>query len=195
MDEHERRIVLIGGGTRSGKSSFAVELGQSFGERRAFVATARPTDEEMRARIDRHRRDRQDTYTTFEETLDLPTAVRSLVGYEVVVIDCLTLWLSNLLLRRDSAEAILERVDDLVRVLQERHFHTVLVTNEVGMSVHPGTALGRAFVDICGFAHQRLARAADEVYLAILGTVIRIRSGRDRGFIPAFAPSAELGGG
>jgi adenosyl cobinamide kinase/adenosyl cobinamide phosphate guanylyltransferase len=94
---------------------------------------------------------------------------------DVVVVDCLTIWLSNLLLRDDSAEAILTRVDAVVRALTRRRFHAILVTNEVGMSVHPPTVLGRAFVEIVGWSHQRIAAAADDVYLAILGTMVRIR--------------------
>src|SRR4051794_8246224 len=97
---HAHRIVLIGGGVRSGKSSFAIELAHRLGSRRAFVATARASDDEMNLRIDRHRRDRQDAFTTFEEPLALAEALRSLDDYDVVVVDCLTHWLSNLLLRK-----------------------------------------------------------------------------------------------
>ena len=171
------RIVLVGGGVRSGKSSFAAEFGRDLGTRRAFVATARASDDEMKARIDRHQRDRQGAFTTFEAPLDLADTLASLADYDVVVVDCLTMWLSNLLLRKDSVEAILGQVDGVVGVLAERRFHAVLVTNEVGMSIHPPTELGRRFVEIVGWAHQRVARAADEVYLAILGTVLRVRPG------------------
>jgi adenosylcobinamide kinase/adenosylcobinamide-phosphate guanylyltransferase len=173
----ERRIALVGGGTRSGKSAFAVDFARGLGERRVFVATARPFDDEMSARIDRHRRERQGAFETLEVPLELPEALESLDRCDVVVVDCLTLWLSNLLLRGDPADAILEQVDRVVRALVRRRFHVVLVTNEVGMSVHPPTPLGRAFVDVCGWTHQRIARVADEVYLAVLGVVVRIRPG------------------
>ena len=179
------RIVLIGGGVRSGKSSFAVELAQGLGERRAFVATARPSDDEMRSRIERHQRDRKGAFATVDAPLALAEALASLEAYDVVVVDCLTIWLSNLLVRNDSIDAILEQVDAAVAVLRRRRFHAVLVTNEVGMSVHPPTPLGRAFVEVCGWAHQRVARAADEMYLAVLGTVIRIRPGLEPTRAPA----------
>jgi adenosylcobinamide kinase / adenosylcobinamide-phosphate guanylyltransferase len=100
----------------------------------------------------------------------------------------LTVWLSNLLLQPCSIEAILEQVDGVVGALQKRQFHAVVVTNEVGMSVHPPTALGRAFVEVCGWAHQRIAHAADEVYLAVLGTIVRIRTESQE---PHFAASRE----
>jgi adenosylcobinamide kinase / adenosylcobinamide-phosphate guanylyltransferase len=178
-----RRIVLVGGAVRSGKSTFAVDLARGLGQRRTFVATATPSDDEMKARIDRHRRDRQDAFTTVEVPLALADGLGALDACDVVVVDCLTVWLSNLLLQKWSTEAILDQVDAVVRLLQERRFHAVLVTNEVGMSVHPPTALGRAFVEVCGWAHQRVARAADEVYLAVLGIVVRIRPepSRERG--------------
>ena len=170
-----RKIILIGGGVRSGKSAFAVECALTMGERRGFVATATRSDDEMNARIHRHRVDRKDAFTTVEEPLALAEALERLAGHDVVVVDCLTHWLSNLLLRKLSNEDILERVDEAVAVLQKRLFHAVLVSNEVGMSVHPPTPLGRAFVEVCGWAHQRFARAADEVHLAVLGTILRIK--------------------
>jgi adenosylcobinamide kinase/adenosylcobinamide-phosphate guanylyltransferase len=169
-----KKIHLIGGGVRSGKSSFAVELAKALGARRAFIATATRSDAEMDARIDRHRLDRADEFETVEEPLELETALRR-VDADVVVVDCVTHWLSNLLLKKLSTEAILERVQGVVQALEARRCHAVLVTNEVGMSVHPPTALGRAFVEVCGFAHQRLARCADEVHLAVLGTHLRIK--------------------
>lgn len=172
------RIVLIGGGVRSGKSSFAVELAQRLGQKRTFIATATRVDEEMSVRIDRHQLERQGAFTTVEAPIGLAESLTSLPPCDVVVIDCLTLWLSNLLLEKRSVEEILEEVDLVIRALQERRFHALLVTNEVGMSVHPPTALGRAFVEVCGWAHQRVARVADEIYLAVLGAVVRIRPER-----------------
>lgn len=174
-DVQAHRIVLVGGGVRSGKSTFAVELARKLGDRRVFVATANRSDDEMIARIDRHRRERRDEFATVEAPIDLAGALASVDACDVVVVDCLTIWLSNLLLEKHPTEEILLRVDGVVRVLEERRFHAVVVTNEVGMSVHPPTPLGRAFVEVCGWAHQRVARAADEVYLAVLGTVVCIR--------------------
>jgi adenosylcobinamide kinase / adenosylcobinamide-phosphate guanylyltransferase len=173
----KNKIVLIGGGVRSGKSSFAVERGLTLGERRAFIATATRSDDEMSARIDRHRVDRRNAFETVEEPWALADALAGLAAYDVVVVDCLTHWFSNLLVRKLSTDDILNQVDGVVAVLQERRFHALLVSNEVGMSVHPPTPLGRAFVEICGFAHQRFARAADEVHLAVLGTTLCIKPG------------------
>ncbi len=174
-DQNPSRVILVGGGVRSGKSAFAVHLARQMGARRAFVATARAYDPEMEARILRHKQERRDEFHTVEEPLLVPEAVAKIDNVDVVVIDCLTLWLSNLLVRGDTIDMILERVDKLNEVLLQRRFHAIVVTNEVGMSVHPATALGRAFQDLSGWAHQRVARCADEVHLAALGTILRLR--------------------
>jgi adenosylcobinamide kinase/adenosylcobinamide-phosphate guanylyltransferase len=169
------KIVLIGGGARSGKSALALAVGRKLGARRVFVATARTRDEEMRARVERHRKERAGEFDTVEEPMDLTLALRSLTACDVIVIDCITHWVSNLLLAGRTSEDVLQDVDTLVEALAERRYHTVLVTNEVGMSVHPETPLGRAFVEVAGLANQRLARAADDVYFSVMGAVLTIR--------------------
>lgn len=170
-------LVLVGGGVRSGKSTFALSLARVREGRRAFVATAQPLDEEMRARIAAHRAERADDFATVEAPLDLPGALRSLAADPpaVVVVDCLTLWLSNLLLRGDGPEAIGREVERLAAALAACPFHAVLVTNEVGMGVVPESALGRAFRDVAGRAHQALAQRADRIFLAALGCILRLR--------------------
>jgi adenosylcobinamide kinase/adenosylcobinamide-phosphate guanylyltransferase len=92
-----------------------------------------------------------------------------------VVLDCVTLWLSNLLLAETPGHEILEKVDALAELLAKRPFHAIVVTNEVGMGIVPETPLGRAFRDLSGLTHQRLARRADEIHVAILGVVLRVR--------------------
>ncbi|MFL5298840.1 MAG: bifunctional adenosylcobinamide kinase/adenosylcobinamide-phosphate guanylyltransferase [Anaeromyxobacteraceae bacterium] len=169
-------LALVGGGVRSGKSAFALALARRLGIRRAFVATAQAFDREMEERIALHRAERDGEFATVEEPLDLPAALAH-VDADVVVVDCLTLWLSNLLLRGDSAADVAAAVERLAAELARRRLHAVLVTNEVGMGVVPESALGRLFRDVAGRAHQRLARDADRVYLAALGCVLRLRPG------------------
>ncbi|HEX7479496.1 MAG TPA: bifunctional adenosylcobinamide kinase/adenosylcobinamide-phosphate guanylyltransferase [Polyangiales bacterium] len=169
------RIILIGGGVRSGKSRFALQLAQRIGTRRCFVATAQAFDDEMRIRIEAHASERAGAFETVEVPHELAGALRSIVHADVVLIDCLTLWLSNLLLRGDAVSAIEQQVEELARVLCERRFHSVLVSNEVGMGIVPETPLGRAFRDIAGRTHQQLAPVADEIYFAMLGTMLRLR--------------------
>jgi len=169
-----RKIILIGGSVRSGKSAFALALARRLGPRRGFLATAPPLDAEMCQRIAHHRAQRGDDFTAVEEPTEVSAALRRMADTDVVVIDCVTLWLSNLLVGEVPEPAIVARVDELAATLKAVSFHVVLVTNEVGMGVHPEHALGRAFRDVAGRAHQRLARCADEIYLAALGVIIRL---------------------
>lgn len=175
------RVILVGGGVRSGKSAFALARARALGARRGFVATAEALDAEMAARIAEHARTRGADFTTIEEPVDLAARLAALDerdapgAFDVVVVDCLTLWLSNLLMRDRPARAIAAAIDELAAVIRARRFDTVLVTNEVGMGVVPDSALGRAFRDLAGLAHQRLAAIADELYLAALGVVVRLR--------------------
>lgn len=171
------KVVLIGGGVRSGKSSFALTLARRLGQRRVLIATAQPLDAEMRARIDAHKLERGREFETLEAPLELNAALASVADAEVVVIDCLTLWLSNLLLREQRPARLLAAVDELASAIETRRFHALVVTNEVGMGVVPESALGRAFRDLAGRAHQRFSRGADEIYFAALGTMLRIRPG------------------
>ncbi len=170
-------IALVGGGVRSGKSAFALARARALGPRRVFVATAQPLDEEMRLRIERHAEERGDAFSTVEAPFELSERLASLRGVDVVVVDCLTLWLSNLLVRGDGEPSALAAVDTLASTLLAAPFATVVVTNEVGMGIVPETPLGRLFRDVSGRAHQRLASCATEVYFAAMGCVIRLRPG------------------
>lgn len=171
------KIILIGGGVRCGKSAFAVDYARQIGATRGFVATAQAYDDDMRARIAAHRLERGDDFSTLEAPLLLTQALSALQYCDVIVVDCLTLWLSNLLLSELSQAEIAERVRALVDTLHQLAPSVLLVTNEVGMGVVPESALGRAFRDVCGRAHQVLGRAADEIYFAALGQLLRIKPG------------------
>jgi adenosylcobinamide kinase/adenosylcobinamide-phosphate guanylyltransferase len=170
------RVVLVGGGARSGKSAFAQAYAERLGARRVFVATGQAFDDEMKARIARHRAERGPAFETIEEPVALTAALDRARGADVVLVDCLTLWLSNLLLRGDDEPAVKAEIDALAAALSPRGSgpHVVLVTNEVGLGLVPETPLGRLFRDVAGWAHQRLAALADEVYLAAMGMVLRL---------------------
>jgi adenosylcobinamide kinase/adenosylcobinamide-phosphate guanylyltransferase len=170
------KLIVVGGGVRSGKSAFALQLARGLGERRAFIATAQAFDAEMRDRIDRHVEERGREFETYEEPREL-AALLGRIEADVVVVDCLTLWLSNLLLvepqpRGVDIESEIERFAD---ALAGRRSHVILVTNEVGMGVVPESALGRLFRDLAGRAHQRVCAGADEIYFAALGCMLRLR--------------------
>jgi len=176
MSRPDRRgsVVLIGGGARSGKSAFALSRALELGGKRAFIATAQAFDREMTARIAAHVRERGGAFETHEVPHALPEALHK-VDADVVVIDCLTMWLSNQLLQDRPIDRVLAEVDRLANVLEERRMHALIVSNEVGMSLVPDNALGRAFRDLTGNAHQRLAAIADELYFAAMGVILRLR--------------------
>lgn len=180
------RIVLIGGGVRSGKSAFALARARELGDRRLFVATAEAGDDAMATRIAAHRSDRGDDFRTIEEPVDIARVLRvtTVTEADVVLVDCMTLWLSNLLCRGDDNESVLDAIDDLCDAVHAAPFATVLVTNEVGMGVIPASELGIRFRDLAGRAHQRLAAVADEIYLAALGTLLRLRPGPIEAILP-----------
>lgn len=170
------RTVLVGGGVRCGKSAFALRLAERLGQRRAFIATAQAFDAEMAERIAAHQLERGELFHTVEAPIALAETLATVAEQaDVVVIDCLTLWLSNLILQDLSAAAVAERVEALAAVLAVRRCHVVMVTNEVGMGLVPETALGRLFRDCAGRAHQRLASQCDEVYAGVLGCIMRLR--------------------
>jgi adenosylcobinamide kinase/adenosylcobinamide-phosphate guanylyltransferase len=172
------RLILIGGGARSGKSRFAITRAQAFGGRRLFVATAERSDDEMRDRIARHQADRATAgFDTLEEPRALPEALAADRTHDVILVDCLTIWISNLLVGGATADVVQERIGALVEVLARRRAHVVIVSNEVGMGLVPDTPLGRVFRDLTGGAHQRLAEIADELHLAAMGVVLRLRPG------------------
>ena len=172
-----RKVTLVLGGARSGKSRFALARAQALGPRRLFIATAERSDDEMRDRIARHRAERGDAFGTLEEPRALPEALAADRDHDVIVVDCLTIWISNLLVGGAGPGAVEARVADLLDALGRRRSHVVVVSNEVGMGLVPETPLGRVFRDLTGQAHQRLAAAADELYLAAMGVVLRLRPG------------------
>lgn len=168
-------LIFIGGGARSGKSRLALQLAEEAGPGRVFIATAQAFDDEMRARISRHQDERDATWRTVEEPLAVPETLGQITGCDVVLIDCLTLWLTNLLMAEEAD--IQGRVAALIAAIDAAPFTTIVVTNEVGLGIVPLHALSRRFRDEAGFAHQALAAAAAAVYFGAMGMLLRLKPG------------------
>jgi adenosylcobinamide kinase/adenosylcobinamide-phosphate guanylyltransferase len=171
------KVVLVLGGARSGKSAFALrEASAASGARKAYVATARPEDEEMRERIERHRRERGEDWWTVEEPVALPSALIALAeeGFGTIVLDCLTLWLSNLLARGEDVPV---RTEELLSALEQARSGASLfiVSNEVGTGIVPEGALARRFRDDAGWLNQKVAARADEAYLVVAGLTVKLK--------------------
>jgi adenosylcobinamide kinase / adenosylcobinamide-phosphate guanylyltransferase len=168
-------IVLIGGGSRSGKSRYALEYARAKGRPLAFIATAETRDEEMRARADAHRRDRGEDFHTIEEPLELDRAlVTAASRYPAVVVDCLTLWLSNLMFQPRPRD-ISREAASMLRVASEAPSTVILVTNEVGCGIVPENEISRRFRDLAGTINQQAAQAAAEVYWLVFGCPMRVK--------------------
>lgn len=173
-------LTLILGGARSGKSRYAEDLIEARGEESAYIATAQAFDVEMEARIAAHRAHRGAHWTTFEAPLALGQALRTAsASGKPVLVDCLTLWLSNLMLEeRDVGD----EVGALLALLPELDVPLVMVSNEVGLGIVPDNELARAFRDHAGNLNQQLAVAADRVVFLAAGLPLTLKSpeGTDR---------------
>ena len=170
-------IILVTGGARSGKSNFAYHLANSMGKRRAYVATAEPLDEEMKERIIKHQEERGIGWDTIEETLDLAGILESIRGkYQVVLIDCITLWISNLLHHYENNEkSVMDHIKIFINNCKEVDCNLIIVSNEVGMGIVPENRLARLFRDISGKVNQMLGNRASSVYLIVSGLSLKIK--------------------
>jgi adenosylcobinamide kinase/adenosylcobinamide-phosphate guanylyltransferase len=181
-------VTLITGGARSGKSRYALASAEEAGRQRAYVASAEPVDDEMRRRIERHRAERGEGWSTVEEPLDLAGALARLAPEtEVAVVDCLTVWLGNLVHRAEGAAdlaadlanpATFPEIAALLALLDDPPRRLVLVTNELGWGIVPDNALARAFRDLAGRVNEEAARRADRVVLMVAGRPLELPGGR-----------------
>lgn len=181
-------ITFLLGGVRAGKSARALALATKHADGRhvLFVATAQPFDDEMRRRIDAHRNERPSNWRTLESAIDVPAELESYLEahgpFGAIVVDCLTLWVSNLLLAagegQDEEALIARHIRSLLKVLSATPATTrsIIVSNEVGLGVVPPTPLGRAYRDALGRANQMVAAAADEVFLLVAGLELPLKS-------------------
>jgi adenosylcobinamide kinase/adenosylcobinamide-phosphate guanylyltransferase len=170
------RHMLVLGGTRSGKTAFAEKLAMGAGLRPAYLATAEALDSEMRERVASHRQQREGRFATIEEPLALAGAIDAAAGrHDVILVDCLTLWITNLLgAGRDVAAAVEQLATTLIRLESTR---VILVSNEVGLGIVPDNPLARTFRDLAGATHQRLAEICTDVYFVAAGLPLTLKGG------------------
>jgi adenosylcobinamide kinase/adenosylcobinamide-phosphate guanylyltransferase len=166
-----KKIILITGGVRGGKSRYALTLARRINGPRIFLATAQPFDDGLRQRVQKHKEQRGAEFRTVEEPVYLGKALAT-VGKApaVVVIDCLTVWVNNLFHEmKDNVKAIQEQKDSFVRALTDCPSTVIIVTNEVGMGIMPDNPLARDFADALGKLNQQIAQLSDEVILMVSG--------------------------
>jgi adenosyl cobinamide kinase/adenosyl cobinamide phosphate guanylyltransferase len=165
-------LLVLLGGARSGKSTLALELAASAGQRVTFVATGEALDDEMAARIAEHRAERPRDWVTLEEPLELDRALDAVDAGDTCIVDCLTLWVSNRLLRGDDAAALAEEAAACAGRAAERPGLTVAVSNEVGLGIVPATALGRTYRDLLGTVNRAWVDAAEWAGFVVAGRVL-----------------------
>jgi len=174
------QTIFITGGARSGKSRFAEQLAVTYGAPLGYLATAQLLDDEMGQRIQKHQLRRGDGWQTVEEPLQLAQTLAAIDGrFKVILLDCLTLWLSNLLLQEElsdgTEERIVEEMRQLAATLKSMTTPVIIVSNEVGMGIVPENRLARIFRDIAGRANQIIAATADEAWLVASGIPLRLK--------------------
>ncbi|GAI86161.1 unnamed protein product [marine sediment metagenome] len=182
-----KKCILLIGGARSGKSHFARELALKLGEPVLFVATATAGDEEMKQRIEEHRRARPATWDTLEVTTDIGSQISQKIGgAKVVIVDCITLWVNNIFNQyADQAnepidastieQKLTTEIDELVDCINRTEASFIIVTNEVGLGLVPANRVGRLYRDLLGRVNQLLTERADEVYLMLAGLPVQVK--------------------
>jgi adenosyl cobinamide kinase/adenosyl cobinamide phosphate guanylyltransferase len=175
-------LTFLVGGARSGKSTLAVQLGERHDGPVTFVATAEPFDDDMRRRVQRHRDERPPSWTTVECPVELAAAIWAVPADHFLIVDCLTVWFANLLVHVTSPTEILRYIDDLSEAVRGRAGGrgegggTVVVSNEVGLGVHPETELGREYRDELGRVNQQVAAIADTTLFMVAGRALRLEN-------------------
>lgn len=169
------KITFILGGARSGKSTYALKLAKKY-KKVAFIATCKPLDLEMRRRIKLHKKIRPAHWQTFEPTQDIPLLLKKISSkFEVIIIDCLTLLVSNLLLRGLKEGAVEEKIEEMLSMLKRLKSSSIIVSNEVGLGIVPKNKLARDFRDIAGRINQIVADKSGEVFFLVSGIPWRIK--------------------
>jgi adenosylcobinamide kinase/adenosylcobinamide-phosphate guanylyltransferase len=171
-------LIFITGGARSGKSTLAVQLAKKINGKIAFIATAQAGDDEMERRIFLHKKERPDGWSTIEEPANVASAIDSAYGHDAVIIDCITLLISNLICNCDNlseTEWILDEIKKLVESAKQFDGSVIIISNEVGMGIVPENKLAREFRDLAGKANQMIASSADKVYVCFSGIPMLIK--------------------
>jgi adenosylcobinamide kinase / adenosylcobinamide-phosphate guanylyltransferase len=171
-----KKIIFITGGARSGKSHFAQELALKLPGPKAYLATAQSLDGEMAERILRHRKSRPKEWQTLEEPIRVPEVIMENGDrFSLILLDCLTLWISNLMMAEWNEEKILVEADRLLPACRDTNCSLIIVGNEVGMGIVPDNPQARIFRDLSGLIQQKIAREADEVYFMVCGIPQKIK--------------------
>jgi adenosylcobinamide kinase/adenosylcobinamide-phosphate guanylyltransferase len=186
----KKKLILVTGGARSGKSTFAVNMAKAAGDKVTYIATAKVSDPEMSERINKHRNSRPKDWQTIEaENGIVPAIEQANKNSDLIILDCLGAFVSSLLEREEISadiispqieERVEEGIGELIQILEEVKCEVIVVSNEVGQGLVPAYPLGRSFRDLLGLANQAMAERADEVYWMVAGIPVNIKKSEDR---------------
>ena len=172
-----KKTILVIGGCRSGKSRQALEQAEKISaSKKIFIATCMPLDDEMKDRINRHKKERDKSWKTVEAPVELSAAIseNSREG-DIILVDCLTLWINNLLMETEDPDIIHQHILKLILTLKEVKCPIILVSNEVGAGIVPENRLARQYRDLAGFTNQKVAQGADRVIWMVAGIPVSIK--------------------
>jgi adenosylcobinamide kinase/adenosylcobinamide-phosphate guanylyltransferase len=171
-----RKLIFITGGCRSGKSQYALDYANRHFSKKIYLATCEALDDEMIQRVETHKRLRGPEWLTIEEPVEIIDRIKQYSDNAgVILLDCLTLWLSNLLLRGNNNLKMMEAIEGLIHSLRERRISVIIVSNEVGMGIVPADPLSRRFRDLSGMTNQKIAEVADTVIFMVSGMPVFLK--------------------
>ena len=169
-------MIFITGGCRSGKSRYALDYANQHFSKKLYLATCEALDEEMAQRIEHHKKMRGPEWQTVEEPIEIVEKIRQYGDkVEVILLDCITLWLSNLLIKWNDDLRVMEEVNQLIDTIKQSQTFFIMVSNEVGMGIVPAEPLSRRFRDLSGMANQKIAEMADTVIFTVSGIPIFLK--------------------
>ncbi|MCJ7749017.1 MAG: bifunctional adenosylcobinamide kinase/adenosylcobinamide-phosphate guanylyltransferase [Desulfobacterales bacterium] len=171
-----KKKILITGGCRSGKSRYALDYANRHFSKKLYLATCEVLDQEMAQRVENHKKMRGPEWQTVEEPIEIVDIIGQYEdGVEVILLDCITLWLSNLLIKGDTDLKIIDEINRFVEMIKQTSTSLIMVSNEVGMGIVPADPLSRRFRDLSGTANQRIAEVADTLILMVSGLPIFLK--------------------
>ena len=171
-----RKLIFITGGCRSGKSQYALDYANRHFSKKIYLATCEALDDEMIQRVETHKRLRGPEWLTIEEPVEIIDRIKQYSDNAgVILLDCLTLWLSNLLLKGNNNLKMMEAIEGLIHSLRERRISVIIVSNEVGMGIVPADPLSRRFRDLSGMTNQKIAEVADTVIFMVSGMPVFLK--------------------
>ncbi len=169
-------VIFVIGGIKSGKSRFALKEAEALEvENFYFIATAKPIDEEMKSKIEKHKKERSSKWITIEEPIELDKVLKGIPLSSAVIIDCVTTWLTNLMVEKEDIKPYIKAFIEALKVYKKRDSYVFVVSNETGLGIVPETELGRRFINTLGLINQEIMKLSDRAFLMVAGVPLKLK--------------------